>query len=357
MANQYNLVREGCFVAVSMEKPETRAPSISKEVRMHTALVTAIGSFSADVVIRRLHELGVRVVGCDIYPREWIADSMNVDAFRRAPYANDVLAYDAFVRDVCSREQVDLIVPLTDVEVDFYNGSFRDAVPAGVTVCISPCETIRLCRDKDAMARFLEGSISGVRGIPTRRLSDVADEPFERPVVVKPIDGRSSQGLSRCRDTAAWDAARRPADPERYIVQPLVEGSVVTVDVVRAPDGYVCAAIPREELLRTLNGAGTSVHVYRDETLEESCRVLAGELGVVGCVNFEFIRSEEDGYRFLECNPRFSGGVEFSSIAGYDCVGNHLRAYLGEPLDVPEPFMGCWIARKYEEFVTKVDEL
>ena len=49
--------------------------------------------------------------------------------------------------------------------------------------------------------------------------------------------------------------------------------------------------------------------------------------------------------------------MEFSCIAGYDCVGNHLRAYLGEPLDAQEAFPGCWIARKYEEFVTKVDEL
>ncbi|PWM29699.1 MAG: carbamoyl-phosphate synthase large subunit [Coriobacteriia bacterium] len=323
---------------------------------MHTVLVTAIGSFSADVVIRRLHELGARVVGCDIYPREWIADSMNVDAFYHAPYATDADAYGAFIRDVCAREQVDLIMPLTDVEVDFYNGTFRDTAPDGVAVCISPRETIRLCRDKDAMARFLEESASGVRGIPTRWLSDVANEPFGGPVVIKPIDGRSSQGLSRCCDAAAWDAARHPSDPDRFIVQPLIEGPVVTVDVVRSPDGSVCAAVPREELLRTLNGAGTSVHVYRDEALEASCRALAEELGIVGCVNFEFIRAK-DGYRFLECNPRFSGGVEFSCIAGYDCVGNHLKAFTGEALDQPEPFAGCWIARKYEEFVTKVDEL
>lgn len=323
---------------------------------MHTVLVTAIGSFSADVVIRRLHELGARVIGCDIYPREWVADSMNVDEFYRAPYATDADAYESFIRDVCAREGVDLIMPLTDVEVDFYNAGFRDSAPSGVTVCISPSGAIALCRDKDAMADFLATSKSGVRGIPTQKLVDVAEEGFEGPVVVKPTDGRSSQDLSRCRDAGAWDAARHPADPERYIVQPLIDGPIVTVDIVRSPDGTVCVAVPREELLRTLNGAGTSVHVFHDAELEVSCRALANELGVVGCVNFEFIRSER-GYRFLECNPRFSGGVEFSCIAGYDCVGNHLRAYTGEPLETLEPFAGCWIARKYEELVTKVDEL
>ena len=36
---------------------------------MKTALLTAVGSASAGIVIERLHALGLRVVGCDIYPR------------------------------------------------------------------------------------------------------------------------------------------------------------------------------------------------------------------------------------------------------------------------------------------------
>ena len=37
-----------------------------------TILVTAIGSFSAAVVVRKYKEEGFRVIGCDIYPAEWI---------------------------------------------------------------------------------------------------------------------------------------------------------------------------------------------------------------------------------------------------------------------------------------------
>ena len=48
---------------------------------MNTALVTAIGSFSADIVIKNLIKSGFRVVGCDIYPAEWIADSGNGASF------------------------------------------------------------------------------------------------------------------------------------------------------------------------------------------------------------------------------------------------------------------------------------
>ena len=54
---------------------------------MRTVIVTAIGSFSADIVIKKCRENGIRVIGCDVYPREWIADAGNVEAFYQVPYA------------------------------------------------------------------------------------------------------------------------------------------------------------------------------------------------------------------------------------------------------------------------------
>ena len=51
---------------------------------MKTALLTAVGSASAGIVIERLHALGLRVVGCDIYPRAWNVASGEVDVFFQA---------------------------------------------------------------------------------------------------------------------------------------------------------------------------------------------------------------------------------------------------------------------------------
>ena len=43
---------------------------------MPNILITAIGSFSADIVIKKLHQNECFVVGTDIYPREWIAKKL-----------------------------------------------------------------------------------------------------------------------------------------------------------------------------------------------------------------------------------------------------------------------------------------
>ena len=83
-----------------------------------TILVTAIGSFSAAVVVRKYKEEGFRVIGCDIYPAEWIATSTEVDRFYQAPLAADSQKFGAFLEKVCRENEVDYLIPLTDVEVD-----------------------------------------------------------------------------------------------------------------------------------------------------------------------------------------------------------------------------------------------
>ena len=127
------------------------------------------------------------------------------------------------------------------------------------------------------------------------------------------------------------------------------------MDVVRNQETQTTQCVARKELLRTLNGAGTTVYVFHDSVLEKQCRELAAVLGVNGCVNFEFIETDSGEHFFMECNPRFSGGVEFSCIAGYDCVRNHLRCFTGEEIEGKEDLKNQYIARKYEEYVTKIE--
>lgn len=333
-----------------------------------TVLVTAIGSFSAAAVIGACKREGFRVVGCDIYPAQWVVNSMEVDAFCQAPLASDWQAYQAFLADACHREHVDYLIPLTDAEVDVLQDWPGVAGELGAVICMSGHGTISLCRNKEKMERFL--AARGIcRTIPGQRLSDIigteADSKYvglTYPLVLKPWDGRSSQGLRVIKGAKemmlAVEICRHQA--ERYLVQPKIEGGVVTVDVVRDPVSGTCVCLPRRELLRTMNGAGTSVYVFRDDELEQQCRQIAAALDIRGCVNFEFIEGQEEGpdgsrWRFLECNPRFSGGVAFSCIAGYDMVKNHLNCFLGKELEPLGDIRPQYIARRYTEYRMKED--
>lgn len=318
---------------------------------MKTILVTAIGSFSADAVIRTFQREGYRVIGCDIYPGQWVVNSQDVEVFYQAPYATCKEEYIRFIRQVCEEQNVDYVVPLTDVEVDVFTG-LEDG-ELGVQVCISGRDAIGLCRDKYKMEQFLK-PLEICETIPGQLLSETDVETIHYPVVVKPCNGRSSQGLRMVESRERMAFVLEECRPEagNYLVQPKLDGTVVTVDVVREPKTGRTVCLPRRELLRTLNGAGTSVYVFRDEELETRCREIAGAIGVTGCVNMEFMETA-DGFYFLECNPRFAGGVAFSCAAGYDMVRNHMRCFVGTPIDEMGEITPQYIARRYQEYVMK----
>ena len=338
---------------------------------MRTVIVTAIGSFSAPAVIRELKEAGCRVVGTDINPKELIAMSAEADVFVNLPRCDAGKTYVDAMAELVRREKAEAVLPLTDAELDVLN-EVRDRLHPAV-LWASPAEAVRISRDK--MKSRAAAERAGAKVIPTGLLSDALSEkatPSGKdillaspriPLSLKPRDGRSSQGLYRVRTekelAGALEVICGTGREKDYLVQPLIEGRIVTADVVRFPDGR-CTALPREEYVRTWNGAGLSVHVFRDKALEETCCAVAEELGVLGCVNFEFIHAEDGSFYFMECNPRFSGGTGFSIAAGDHVVRKHLAAFGAAPeeedLEKDAQFRDvteCWIARKYVEVITE----
>lgn len=333
-----------------------------------TILVTAIGSFSAVTVIRALKKEGHRVIGCDVYPAEWVANSKLVDVCYQAPYATDPLAYQVFIQKVCQEEAVSFIMPLTDVEIDLFRKWETAKADTGAVVCMSERKNLDIIRDKKKLEQYLAklGICETIPGdllselVDSEEKKDIACGKMEYPLVIKPVDGRSSQGLHIAHSAKEMELIVElcKEQPSQYLVQPKIPGAVITVDVVRNPETEECVCIPRRELLRTPNGAGTSVYVFHHEKLEAQCRAIAKALGIRGCVNFEFIEERmpdgPDGvgvWKFLECNPRFSGGLAFSAVAGYDMVKNHLNCFMGAHLEPLEEIREQYIARRYEEFV------
>lgn len=322
---------------------------------MKTVLVTAVGSFAGGVVLENLKKDGCRTVACDMHPKAWVANASRADAFYRSPPAADAEAYLRFLRTVCVREQVDFLVPLTDPEIDVLNRNRAWFAERRVCLCIPGEEAVDRCRSK-YRAMQLVPETGAVRPIPTKWFLECHAASLRFPVVCKPVDGRSSRGMRIVRSEREWQIAAETVGRERYVVQPYIDGVNVTADVIRQAEGKRTVVLLRQEWLRTANGAGLSVQIFADAALQSACTVLADALGVTGCVNFEFIRHVDGGYYFLECNPRFSGGVEFSCMAGYDCVRNHLRCFAGQEIDTAPPFRPMRMARRYEACITETGE-
>ena len=320
---------------------------------MKRVLVTAIGSLSADIIIKTLHRDGYYVIGTDIYPREWVVDAGNVDEFYKVPLAAERDEYVNRLLKICREREIDFIFPLTDAEIDVLNES-RDKFENISKLCMSDYKAISICRNKRKTTDVLRRT--GIcRMISDYDSEDVANRSLHFPIVSKPVDGRSSQGLKIFEEEEEFYRFYHRVDSKDYLFQPYITGNVVTVDVIRDKKTDQCVAVARKELLRTLNGAGLSVRVFRDRQLEKICTALAGALDITGCVNFEFIETKDGIRYFLECNPRFSGGLEFSVMSGYDFVINHLRCFENRQIETEMCVKEHWISRKYEEYITDLE--
>ena len=317
-----------------------------------TVLLTVTGAVSADIVIKSLKRMGFRIVGCDSHPKEWIVGSNSVDCFYQAPLITENEKYLEFIKNICTVEKIDFIFPMIDIEVDLFSENREWFDSHGVALCICGKESIRILRNKKVLADFIKNNYPEIKYIPTEYIKDTNRLEWRFPVVCKPCNGRSSQGLRYIYSESEWENLKKTVNISNYIVEPYIDGPIVMVEIVRQPNTKKVVAMTRRELMSTPHGLSTTVYIYQDKSLEERCKVLADKLNIIGNVNFEFILDNEGIYHFVECNPRFSAGCEFSCMGGYDIVENHIKCFMNLEIEDYNFKHNMVIARHYEEVIT-----
>ena len=154
---------------------------------MKTALITSTGSVAADITLKSLKRMGFRVVGCNIYPKEWIVESCEMDVFYQAPPVSNQENYLAFMKDLCVKEKVDYLLPMIDYEIDLLNCNREWFENQGVTLCMSPKGSLDIIRNKKALAEFIEINCPDTLSIPTKRWPILKISNGHSPLYVSPI--------------------------------------------------------------------------------------------------------------------------------------------------------------------------
>lgn len=310
-------------------------------------LITAIGSFSAMCVINSLKLKGHYVVGCDIYPGEWHAETSRCDAFYQAPYATQENEYISFLFKISEKEDINMIIPLTDLEIDVLNKSRNLFEERNIILAMPSQKALDIARDKYKLFEtFINDSY--VPSIPTYKVGIDKIKNDILPCVAKPYNGRSSEGLKKIYSVEELDVVKNNPD---YIIQNMIEGPIITVDYVRNGATGESFSVPRVELLRTKNGAGTTVRIFSDVELQKIVDHIGNILGVIGCVNMEFIKNN-GLYYLIDINPRFSAGVAFTKVAGYDMVNSHVACHTNSNISEPIIINEQIITKAYVEEVT-----
>lgn len=262
------------------------------------------------------------IIGIDANP---LAPALQVvDKAYLAPRIAEI-DYLPFIRDLCEKEKVDILIPLIDTELPIYAKEIDDFKAIGVRILVSPESVIEICFDKLKTTRYFKRI-----KLPHLVTYDANDhgwkQKVEFPAIIKPKRGSSSKDVYIVKSEEEVDIFRKRID--NPILQEMAKGMEITLDCLSDLSGCPVRIFARERL-ETRAGESSKGRTFKDRDLFDLAERLLNELRAIGPTTIQCFRTES-GYRFTEINPRFGGGYPLSHHAGADYPNLILRMCKGE---------------------------
>lgn len=289
-----------------------------------------------------------KIIGTDINSKEQLALYNKVNIFYRVPTSN-CEDYIKKILNICVKENISLVIPLTDPEVDKLNENRFLFESKSIKLCIPDSDVIKICRSKLNLYNSFK-SKKIVNTINTQLLDSLDITNINYPSITKPEYGRSSIGFFKINDSDDLAYISKKRKGNNYIVQPYIPGEIHVVDLLNDNHKKNYAATYRKEIIRSNNGAGLSVKMLKDEKLKEIVKEIASDLKLNGFISLEFIKNNNDFF-LMDINPRFSGGIAFSKATGYDIALNTVKFYLGLKIEKQETHHELFINKIYRESI------
>lgn len=249
-----------------------------------------------------------RVIVTDINPLSPAVHA--ADRWYHVPLSTAPDYLDA-IAAICDAEQIGLIVPTIDDELELFGSATAWLASRRVKVAVSPEATSRTCNDKLAACQHLRAH--GIRAAQTRLPADLPPD-VAYPLFIKPRFGRGGVGAFAVR--APKDLTFFVEYVETPIVQEYLDGPEFTIDLLCDFRHRPLSIVPRERVVVRAGviDRGRTVH---DRKLLELGKAVAQVLPFVGAVNIQ-CRVVNGEPVVFEINPRFSGGIPLTIAAGAD---------------------------------------
>ncbi|HSC92978.1 MAG TPA: ATP-grasp domain-containing protein [Gaiellaceae bacterium] len=289
-----------------------------------TVLFTCAGQ-RVDIV-SAFARAGATTVAVDVNP---LAPAL-YHAHRRelVPRISDPGYLDA-LRGLVDEHEVDLIVPLTDLDQHLLAAE-RERL--GAVLLLSETEVVEAMADKWLAHRFFLD-----RDLPSPDTWLPGDLPRELPfpVLVKARAGFGSRHIYRAEtpEQLAFFLAHTPVDS---MVQACCAGEEFSIDVLSDLDGRCLNAIPRT-MIESKGGESIKGMTIADRELIEFGRRVAETLPILGPANVQCFREPDGRLLITDVNPRFGGAFPLPLAAGSRYPELAIQLALGER---PEPRVG-----------------
>jgi carbamoyl-phosphate synthase large subunit len=307
-----------------------------------TILRTAVGSAASVFVLRALKAIpDIRIVVTDIDPLSvgfHFADSHYV-----VPLVSDP-NFIASIEDICSREQVNCILPTLEEEILQLAIAKHRFDEAGVTIPIPNVQSIEICCDKYLTYKFLQQ-----QKIPTPKtfLAIEVSELNEDKYIVKPRSGRGSKHVYLANNIAETTFfANYVYNP---IIQEFIYGIEYSIDTLADLDGNFLYCVVRERIA-TESGISCKGRIVKNRELEELARKIVTNLTLIGPTCIQIIVTPDGNPFVLEINLRIGGGAALSIASGVTIINDLIDIAKGKPINpIKSPKENLLMLRYWEE--------
>jgi carbamoyl-phosphate synthase large subunit len=312
-------------------------------------LVTGAGGPAAVSFMEAVDDGETELWAVDIDPNA--AGLYLVDAAHRGliPRGDDPTLVPVLL-DLCERLGIDVLVPTVDTELLPVVDAAESFAAVGTTVLANSRRSLATCLDKWALYEACVGSVP----VPeTHVLSPELDgAALEWPRIVKPRAGSGSRGVELLDGPSAL--AGRPCDGS-LILQELLPGTELSLDVLARADGGVVAVVPRTRL-KVDSGIAVAGCTVVDPALDALGRGVAARVGLTSVANVQVKQHADGGYRLLEVNPRLPGSMPLTVASGVDMPTLALADVLGHPVPERVDHRPLAMVRSWRQTFLPVDE-
>ena len=310
-------------------------------------LVSAAGTATAWNIIATVNRKfpeDIIVMACDINPSHLVASSTQVSAYSQVPRI-DAPDYYVHMLDLMRRNDIDIYVPLIDMDMEHFFRNNPDLERMGVLSTAPASGTVRVAVDKRNLFLFLEK-----KGFPVPRSIPLSAVQQDEYYFVKPARGFGSRGAG----TMSGGSIREIADPASVIIQQVCSPPEVTVEVYR--HGKNTRAVVRERI-EIKAGVCTKARFYDDEHLQSVIRELVQSLDFPEASCIQFMKETGSGrWLITDVNLRLGAGTAMSTAVGWDLTSAALATWAGlacDPLEFLKPLhTERYVVRVYQEVVT-----
>lgn|SRR5574344_16329 len=198
----------------------------------------------------------------------------------------------------------------------------------GILIPVDSPEKILSLDDKISAC----GIVSGL-GMDQPAIYHDIEEIKDYPVVFKRPLGQGGDSVYFPKTRTALEHLLKTAD--KVLITSFIEGENISIDAIRWGNFFYAAAY--RVLLPTWKGVSTLRESIDAPELVEKARLILDSVDYQGVCGIDFRIGASDGKAyFLECNPRFSGGLESAIASGFEIPWIYWRLASGENVSPSE---------------------